>query len=441
MSKIVFGFDKIKEDGDPIDNCINYDFNGWKICDTEEIILGMVQKIKHDYLVKSKRQWIDLLVETKQIKDIDTNYIYVINVREFAGAIGVERHTEKVHNKSVFDLVSDDVISDCQNNKCKILLNYGFEGFGKDVNGGDTILKKSLLERLHYLLELHEIPQNNLIYMDSNNYLDEVELDTNIQYSSFEYCGLDWFRYTTMHPNMNYHGNTFSRRKMKKWKNSKNNLRKKYFICFNRLPKDHRISLGLFLESKNYLKKGFVSFPKFNQFWDWNVSKNHKFYSSLESFKSKLPLEIDSVNLEERKWSFELFNTNYYGDSYFQIVTENQFLSHEDQLSFTEKIWKPITNLQPFILMADRYQIKKLKEWGFKTFHPFIDESYDDVLDKDKRQKMIFKQIEILCSKSLEEIHDWYWSIEKILLHNYYHFYGKWVKSQRDKLLGNLQWK
>ena len=107
---------------------------------------------------------------------------------------------------------------------------------------------------------------------------------------------------------------------------------------------------GLFLESKNYLKKGFVSFPKFNQFWDWNVSKNHKFYSSLESFKSKLPLEIDSVDFEERKWSFELFNTNYYGDSYFQIVTENQFLSYEDQLSFTEKIWKPITNLQPFIL-------------------------------------------------------------------------------------------
>ena len=50
---------------------------------------------------------------------------------------------------------------------------------------------------------------------------------------------------------------------------------------------------------------------------------------------------------------------------------------------------------------------------GFKTFHPFIDESYDDVLDKDKRQKMIFKQIEILCNKSVEEIHDWYWSIEK----------------------------
>ena len=92
-------------------------------------------------------------------------------------------------------------------------------------------------------------------------------------------------------------------------------------------------------------------------------------------------------------------------------MTENQFLSYEDQLSFTEKIWKPITNLQPFILMADRHQIKKLK------------------------------QIEILCNKSLEEIHDWYWSIEKILMHNYYHFYGKWIKSQRDKLLGNLQWK
>ena len=42
----------------------------------------------------------------------------------------------------------------------------GFEGFGKDVNGGDTILKKTLLERLHYLLKQHKIPQHNFIYMD-----------------------------------------------------------------------------------------------------------------------------------------------------------------------------------------------------------------------------------------------------------------------------------
>ena len=98
-------------------------------------------------------------------------------------------------------------------------MNYGFEGFGKDVNGGDTILKKSLLKLLHYLLGTTRDIQNNLIYMDSNNYLDEVELDTNIQYSSFEYCGLTGLGILRPDPVTNYHGNTFSRRKMKKWKN------------------------------------------------------------------------------------------------------------------------------------------------------------------------------------------------------------------------------
>ena len=241
-----------------------------------------------------------------------------------------------------------------------------------------------------------------------------------------------------MHPSMNYHGNTYSRRKMKKWQKTKEKIRKKYFISFNRLPKTHRLNLVLFLESKKFLEKGFVSFPKYDEFWNWNLTEEHKFYSSIESLKEKLPLEIDKVDLQEKKWSFELFNNNFYLDSYFQIVTENQCTSFEDQLSFTEKVWKPITNLQPFILLADRHQIKQLKKWGFKTFHPFIDESYDDVLDKNKRQDMIFEQIEKLCNKPIGEIHDWYWSIEPILKHNYYHFYGKWIKSQRDKLLDRL---
>ena len=59
----------------------------------------------------------------------------------------------------------------------------------------------------------------------------------------------------------------------------KNNF-EKIFYLFQSITKEHRISLGLFLESKNYLEKGFVSFPKYNQFWNWNINKNHKFYSS-----------------------------------------------------------------------------------------------------------------------------------------------------------------
>ena len=102
MEKLIFGYEKFKDDGDPIDNCIEYDFNGWKICDCGNVFLGMLQRVKHDYLIKSKREWENLLVNTKQVDDIDEPYFYVVNVREFAGALGVERETDKVYDQSVF---------------------------------------------------------------------------------------------------------------------------------------------------------------------------------------------------------------------------------------------------------------------------------------------------------------------------------------------------
>ena len=45
------------------------------------------------------------------------------------------------------------------------------------------------------------------------------------------------------------------------------------------------------------------------------------------SLYTKLPLSIDNIDLEEKKWSYELTNNNFYLDSYFQVVNENQFSS------------------------------------------------------------------------------------------------------------------
>ena len=80
-----------------------------------------------------------------------------------------------------------------------------------------------------------------------------------------------------------------------------------------------------------------------------------------------------------------------------------------------------------------------MKKWGFKTFEPFIDESYDEVQDKEIRFKMATEQIKKLCNMSKSELHDWYWSIEKILRHNYYHFYGHFIKQQRKKLIDKFE--
>ena len=150
-------------------------------------------------------------------------------------------------------------------------------------------------------------------------------------------------------------------------------------------------------------------------------------------------MSIDNIDLEEKKWSYELTNNNFYLDSYFQVVNENQFSSFSDQIQFSEKVWKPITNFHPFILLANKGSLKHLKEYGFKTFSPFIDESYDDIDDAGERFLAIEKEINKLCNKSVKEIHEWYWSIKDILKHNYYHFYGTFQKDQRKDFLNQLE--
>jgi len=438
---MIFGYENLMEDGDPVENCIDYDFQGWKICDCGSYFVGLFQIVKHDFIETTDGG--DFQVNTplkfKLIKDIkDEKYYYIINLKEFTGSIGVGRETGKVYDKSVFEHITERVLEDCRRNKCKIILNYGYEGFGKKTNGGDTILHKPLLDRLHELLDEYKIPHNNVVYLDANTILDDIVLDTKINYFSYEYTALDWDRYTSMHPNMIYHGNTKSLKHLKKLEKTKDSMRRKYFLSFNRLPKQHRVDLVISLEKHNLLNKGYVSFPKEDDFWKFETH-NEELKPYEDSLFSKLPLKIDNIQLGKRKWSYEKFDNRFYLNSYFQIVTENQFTDYEDQLQFSEKVWKPITNFQPFILLGDRYQLKKLREWGFKTFSPFIDESYDNVLDKRERFNMIELEINRLCNRPIEEIHDWYWSIQQDLRHNYYHFYGKWIKSKRDKLYDNLK--
>jgi hypothetical protein len=79
-----------------------------------------------------------------------------------------------------------------------------------------------------------------------------------------------------------------------------------------------------------------------------------------------------------------------------------------------------------------------LRDWGFKTFEPYIDESYDDCLNITDRLRAVEKEILKLCMMSPQEIHEWYWSMEDILIHNYNHFYENFIKDQKKELIRDI---
>ena len=96
-------------------------------------------------------------------------------------------------------------------------------------------------------------------------------------------------------------------------------------------------------------------------------------------------------------------------------------------------MWKCIVSFQPLIKISNKNNLKKLKEWGFKTFEPWIDESYDEVETYEERRKLIYSEIKRLNNMTIEELDKWYWEMEEILVYNYNHFFD-FVNNEYFKL-------
>ena len=60
----------------------------------------------------------------------------------------------------------------------------------------------------------------------------------------------------------------------------------------------------------------------------------------------------------------------------------------------TEKTYKVMSCKTPFIAYTTPYFLKELKQLGYKTFSPWIDESYDNIEDDTVRSSTIAQEIE-----------------------------------------------
>ena len=158
--------------------------------------------------------------------------------------------------------------------------------------------------------------------------------------------------------------------------------------------------------------------------------QNEVVSSALEKIKPLYPIDADDdidanwVYKDGERWGGAVGQwsnfSHQYKRIYFNVVTESCY--YEDCIYMSEKIFKPISNLVPFIIVSNPFFLAKLREIGYKTFSPWIDESYDEEVDNDKRFFMILDEIKRLCSMSKEEIHKWYYEMEDILLYNQEHF-------------------
>lgn len=306
-----------------------------------------------------------------------------------------------------------------------LLINYNTEG----------VFSSRWFIELYNLFEKYEIPTRKVILTSSAVDIEEIHKKVrNHNPDRIKTMYIPW----SIAEKSKELLNIYNESDYKYWKNidqknsivseqdlDESHLRSNKFILMNRRLRPHRFLL-LTLLGTDFFNSNLVSFDmelyyreNNHYFYEHHLVKDEKlindcFNESKKLFKIKKKTidydDIDSV------WGFNFENKEPYLESYINICSETNF--HEEGLYFSEKTWKPIGHIQPFIQVNRPNALKELKRMGFKTFHPFINEEYDDIKNDGERLIFISNEIKRINNLSSQEIHDWYYSIMDILIYN-----------------------
>ena len=105
------------------------------------------------------------------------------------------------------------------------------------------------------------------------------------------------------------------------------------------------------------------------------------------------------------------------------VVLETVF--DDSRVHLTEKTLKPIACGHPFLLAAGPNSLEYIRSYGFKTFAPWIDESYDSELDSFKRLEKIIDSMKQIQKLQGQELEDFNKAVKAIADYNKEYFFSK----------------
>jgi hypothetical protein len=132
--------------------------------------------------------------------------------------------------------------------------------------------------------------------------------------------------------------------------------------------------------------------------------------------------------LFNNSWGDSVINPEPYVDTCFTVVTETIF---DYPYSFrTEKIWKPMIMLHPFVVASNAGYYRDLHKIGFRTFGHLIDESFDNIPNtKDRADRVVDVIADIIRNGAEDFLH----ASTDVCKYNYQHL-QQYNREQREQL-------
>ena len=222
-------------------------------------------------------------------------------------------------------------------------------------------------------------------------------------------------------------------------------IRKNKFICLNGRPTMHRqfAVTRLF----NYREEGILTFSeslgRFGLVGPDGISSpeiagppDEAIAKRYYEIQKHFPLQWDISSIAEYSEAANLVMSDEYVNenlsTYLNIVTETRFYTTQP-VWFSEKTFRAIMFMQPFVILGAAGSIRALRDRGYKTFGQWIDESYDNIDDDVERcQQALTSAIEFFGTRTPEELAEVLKDMLPILLHNYFHAIGEYSSSSHQ---------
>lgn len=196
-------------------------------------------------------------------------------------------------------------------------------------------------------------------------------------------------------------------------------LENKRFSCFVRRHTPQRYYICKQLYDTKILKNAHWSYlgrdNEINEMAD--IPKTDK-------FSRKLPKKLKSIDNGLYEQSSFLYQAIFSSQIHILIETVYSLceLTHENiklPVDVSEKTFKAVICKKPFVVFGIPNWLEGFRTLGFKTFSPFIDESYDTEEDNDKRLCLIVKELERLNRLPQTQIDRIEVECRDIVEHNY----------------------
>jgi hypothetical protein len=132
------------------------------------------------------------------------------------------------------------------------------------------------------------------------------------------------------------------------------------------------------------------------------------------------------------------YNYHDFISTQISVILETVF--DGSKIHLTEKTLRPIACGHPFILAAGPGSLEYVRSYGFKTFAPWIDESYDSETDSLKRLEKIIQAMKHIQNLQGQELEKFLQGIQQIAKFNKKHFFSQeFVDLVTCELKNNLQ--